>query len=323
MNGNPRVSVILTYFNYKDYLPAAIASVMAQTYANLELVVVDDCDPDAPSLDIKSLIGGDAHGKVVQHDQNQGLPAARNTGVANSTGELLVVMDSDDLLAPTFVEETVQELLDQQLDGVYTQVQTFGDRDYLWSPDCSLLNLLVGNPGPATFLMRRAVFDSVGGYKSHLPLNSDHDFWIEAIARGFRFSRLQKPLYLYRKHSQSLSAIHRDTRWSAVPTLYDEHKNLYDKHAKELLSHREKQYRQLEYEYDMLWQGWHQADQASRLVHARYEAAEGRIRLANLILDNIVSRAVLAVYRKLRDWTRRAQSRSLVSKRREFADSGS
>src|SRR6185369_12123951 len=120
-----------------------------------------------------------ANAKVVRHPSNQGLPTARNTGAAASDGELLVFMDSDDVLEPTFVEETVRELTAHDLDVVYTLVQTFGDRDYIWTPDCSLLSLLAGNPGPATFLMKRAVFDAAGGYKPHLPLNSDHDLWIE------------------------------------------------------------------------------------------------------------------------------------------------
>jgi glycosyltransferase involved in cell wall biosynthesis len=292
--------VILTYFNYRDYLPASIASVQSQTYGNVELIVVDDCGPDLLPLDIGSLLAGHSNAKVVHHPHNLGLPVARNTGIANSTGDLLVIMDSDDLLAPTFIEETVQALVTQELDGVYTLVQTFGARDYLWTPDCSLLNLLVGNPGPATFLMRRQVFDAVGCYKAHLPLNSDHDFWIEIAKRGFKFSRLDRPLYLYRKHARSLSSVHRDARWSAVPTLYDDHKELYDTHVKELLALRERQYRQLEHEYDKLWQGWYRADQASRVVHARYEAAESRIRFANMILQNIALQPVLWAYRKLR-----------------------
>jgi glycosyltransferase involved in cell wall biosynthesis len=302
MHANPRVSVVLTYFNYRDFLPAAIASVKAQTYANLELIVVDDCAPEAMP-GIEQFADGGFTSKVVRHDYNQGLPVARNSGVAHATGELLVIMDSDDLLERTFVERTVRTLLDCAVDGVYTHVQTFGDRNYLWTPDCSLFNLLVGNPGPATFLMKREVFDAVGGYKSHLPLNSDHDFWISAVAHGFQFARLDEPLYLYRKHAQSLSAIHRQARWSAVPTLYDEHKELYDKHAKDLLTLREMQYRQLEYEYDRVWQGWHRADEESRLVHQRYEEAQNRIRFANLILENAAFRGLLWAYRTLRNWT--------------------
>lgn len=302
MDSLPRVSVILTFFNYRDYLPASIASVQAQTYENVELIVVDDSGPDLAPLDLDRLVAGQANARVVSHPENLGLPAARNTGIANSSGDLLVIMDSDDLLAPTFIEETVQELLSRELDGVYTLVQTFGDRSYLWTPDCSLLNLLVGNPGPATFLMRRQVFDAVGCYKPHLPLNSDHDFWIEIAKREFKFCRLNKPLYLYRKHSRSLSAVHRDARWSAVPTLYDVHKELYDKQVKELLALRERQYRQLECDYDELWQEWCRTDQASREVHARYEASENRIRFANKILDNFALQPVLWAYRRFRAW---------------------
>src|SRR5688572_24093435 len=92
----PRVSAIIPNYNYAYYLPRAIDSVLAQTYPHVEIVVVDDGSTDNSETVLKS------YGGRIRwlRQQNQGVAAARNHGVRETTGELVAFLDADDLWLP-------------------------------------------------------------------------------------------------------------------------------------------------------------------------------------------------------------------------------
>ena len=93
----PLVSIIVPVYNRKDLLPRTLASVINQTYKNLEIIVVDDGSSD----DIKSVVDSfnDARIKYVRHTENKGLPSARNTGLKTASGDFIAFLDSDDEIA--------------------------------------------------------------------------------------------------------------------------------------------------------------------------------------------------------------------------------
>ena len=97
-----RVSVIIPIFKVEDYIERCLLSVLRQDYDNLELILVDDCSPDrsaAIAREILSRGGGIASAaKIVTHERNGGLSAARTTGIRAATGDLLYFLDSDDEL---------------------------------------------------------------------------------------------------------------------------------------------------------------------------------------------------------------------------------
>src|SRR2546427_8430018 len=92
----PRVSVVVTTYNHRAYVGAAIASALAQTFADREVVVVDDGSTDGTAAIVASF--GDRIRSIRQ--ENQGVAAARNTGVLNARGELVAFLDGDDLWEP-------------------------------------------------------------------------------------------------------------------------------------------------------------------------------------------------------------------------------
>ena len=99
---NPLVSVIVPVYNVERYVDECLASIRAQTYANLEILVVEDCSTDG-SLQALTPHLDDPRVRLIRHGKNGGLSAARNTGIEAATGEYVMFVDSDDLVDATLV----------------------------------------------------------------------------------------------------------------------------------------------------------------------------------------------------------------------------
>ena len=266
MSDLPLVSIIVPYFDFADYLSEAVASAHAQTYENIEIVVVDDCSPIRPAEEIisQSLF---RNLKVIRHDCNQGAAAARNTGVLSSNGSLIVALDSDDRLAPTFVEKTVKALHSTNLGGIYTQVEIFGTQESLWIPEINLLNVMTAQPGPPSFLYRREVFDSVGGYRAGL-YHADAEFWLSILKKGWEFQRIEEPLFRYRKHGRNSSTANRT---SEVASLAGVHRDLYVEDLEAVLQALEEKYWRAKDEFQALAEGFAQLKRSRDAEHEQLE----------------------------------------------------
>jgi len=92
----PRVSVVIPCYNGKRFISDAIESVLRQTWEDFELVIVDDGSVDT-SVDIIKRYLRDDRVRLIQHDSNRGIAAARNTGIQNATGDYIGFLDQDDL----------------------------------------------------------------------------------------------------------------------------------------------------------------------------------------------------------------------------------
>ena len=91
------ISVIIPVYKVEEYLPKCLDTVLAQTYGNLEVILVDDGSPDNCGKICGEYAVKDSRIKVI-HQDNMGLSGARNTGIDNSTGEYLMFVDSDDYI---------------------------------------------------------------------------------------------------------------------------------------------------------------------------------------------------------------------------------
>lgn len=192
------ISILMPYYRLGDFLEEAVESVKAQTYENWELIVVDDCSPEKPAQEVLSK-EKDPRIHIFRHDSNRGAYAARNTAASKSRGEFLVPLDSDDLLAPSYLEKTLNAALETGASAVYSQVKYFGNSDFIYVPSTDLGEIFSGHYPCNTLLMKREVYETVGGYKE-IRLVEDTEFWISAIESGFKFAFIPEPLYLYRSH---------------------------------------------------------------------------------------------------------------------------
>lgn len=229
-NNGPLVSILMPYYKFGNLLKDAVNSVLGQTYSNWELVIVDDCAPEEPA---EKVLGEtrDPRVKIFRHEKNMGSGTARNTAASHSSGSLFIPLDSDDLLAPTYIEKTVAALADSSADAVYTDVQIFGMNESVYQPSTDLCDIFAGHYPHNTLLLRREVFESAGGYKD-IESIVDTEFWISVIELGTKFTHIKEPLYLYRRHAQSLC--------QTKPTLGRDFYKVLLLHYRSMLPHLEK-----------------------------------------------------------------------------------
>ena len=123
-----KVSVIITAFNVEDYIVSAVNSVVSQTLKDVEIVVVDDCSTDKTGALVESLAALDRRIRVIRHAENKSVMIARKTGVDAATGEYILFLDGDDMLAPNACEEAYQTAKNEQVDVLQFDTKLFSDR---------------------------------------------------------------------------------------------------------------------------------------------------------------------------------------------------
>jgi len=208
LDRSSKVSIVLPTHNGSRYLRQSIESCLAQSYDNLELIVVDDGSAE----DIRGLVGEftDPRLRFVRKEPNQGLPAALNTGFELASGAYLTWTSDDNYYQPDAIERLLRFLQRHPAFGfVYSSVYIVDDRQ----PGRPIktrralppADLKRQNSVGACFLYRREVYESVGLYNSDAVLVEDYDYWVRVASR-FRMQRLLAPLYYYRYHDKSLTS---------------------------------------------------------------------------------------------------------------------
>ncbi len=201
----PRVSVIIPTYNRAATLPRAVASVLGQTMADLELLVVDDGDDGT-----EELVAGfrDARLRYVRNTGRKSISAARNLGIRLSRAPLVAFQDSDDEWLPRKLEVQTARLrsLPDRVGLVYCARWRVGldgrvSKDYptiVAAADDAFRRVLDPRVriGPQTLLVRREVFEAVGGFDEDLRAVEDREFYVRA-ARAFRFDYVPELLVRY------------------------------------------------------------------------------------------------------------------------------
>lgn len=124
----PVISVITASYNYENYISDAIKSVLAQTFSDWELIIVDDASSDN-SVDIIKQFLGDNRIKLICNDTNKGLAETLKTGLKHSTGEWIAFLESDDMLTPDCLEKRLQHK--DKADVIFNDVNIIGETQWL------------------------------------------------------------------------------------------------------------------------------------------------------------------------------------------------
>jgi hypothetical protein len=198
----PTLSIVIPVYNGADFLPGAVASILAQGWEAPELIVVDDGSEDAIEEAVRAL---PIEARLFRQS-NCGPAEARNRGIRNTTGELIAFLDVDDLWPQGRLAAMLDELeRHPDLEVVQGHAQVFRWRDRGGEMD------YIGNPGEAfrhsvaAGLFRRAVFDRVGLFDPDLRYSEDVDWFNRAGERGVRIGWLPMVTLLVQRHDRNMT----------------------------------------------------------------------------------------------------------------------
>lgn len=199
----PLVSIIMPAYKAVSTISEAIESVLAQTYKNFELVIVDDCSPDRTVQIVQAYILKDKRIKLIQKFTNEGVAEARNTGLDNAQGEFVAFLDSDDKWAEDKLEKQLAVLKERNdVDVVYGSYYRFNSNGVKNVVKVSTLldkiELLKGNPiGNLTAIYNFKKYPEIRQKKIG---HEDYLFWLEIFnsSADVKGIGIQEPIAYYR-----------------------------------------------------------------------------------------------------------------------------
>ncbi len=209
-----KVTAVIPTYNRCEYVQEAIDSILAQTFRDYEIIVVDDGSTDGTREALP-----DRYGERIRYmwQTNQGESSARNQALTLATGQYIAFLDSDDLWLPDKLTKQVA-LLEQRPDigAAFCQAWIINEHGQrltasplgvgLADEQLSLENLCLDNHvvGPSTSLIRRSVLDRIGGFDVQIRYGEDWDLWLR-IAAEHRLVTIPEPLASLRRHQGSQS----------------------------------------------------------------------------------------------------------------------
>jgi glycosyltransferase involved in cell wall biosynthesis len=255
-----KASIVITCYNLGAYLEEALESALGQTYADYEVVLIDDGSTDQATIDLLNRLLPHPRLRVLR-TPNQGVARARNYGIEMATGAYILPLDADDRILPDYLARAVR-ILDQRPEAGFVgcHYRTFGERVEEYTPkDYCLPDLLVENVVPICSLFRRECWRKTGGYCSDLNGMEDWDLWLGILGQGYTGVVVPKILFEYRirQHSNITQIREPEVYQQRLQLLYQRHRQLYSVQIYDVLSYKDHLFaRQLTYN-NWLEQQWH------------------------------------------------------------------
>ncbi len=197
----PLVSIPMALYNQGHYLEGALRSIFAQTLTDWEVVIINDGSTDNSLRIAKDLLKkyNDPRMRIISK-ANEGLPKTRTRGMLETTAQYICQLDSDDFIAPEYLERAVAILeTEPDVGWVTPKSLMFGGSNHLvWFWEYDFVFSLIKCPSPALALFRRSMWEEVGGYRDDMPCREDWEFWIRAGEHGWRGKTMDEVMFLYR-----------------------------------------------------------------------------------------------------------------------------
>jgi glycosyltransferase involved in cell wall biosynthesis len=249
-----KISVIIPCYNHGKYVEEAIQSVLNQSYEQVEVIVVNDGSTDAfTNTLLESLT---LPKTTILTTSNNGLSAARNTGIAHSSGELVCCLDADDKYHPDFLKKGADILLqdkDQQYGMVTAWVQFFGSSSVMWKTKGHNIDGFesffqgVRNNLHSSSMFRKACWENAHGFDENMIQGyEDWDFWLKIFSDGFHCYCIEEPLIFYRQQEESMVTRADEVRPMLLEKMYTKHLDFYRDNLVPILLERDWEVRRLE-----------------------------------------------------------------------------
>jgi glycosyltransferase involved in cell wall biosynthesis len=206
----PKVSVVITAYNSMAYLPETLESVLKQTFADFEVLIIDDGSSDHIGQWASELV--EPRVRLISQE-NQGVGVARSTGITHAQGEYVAFLDGDDVWEPTKLEKQVRCLDENPKLGLVHTWLAGIDRHS--KPTGRIMGSHIEGEvwqqiieknmvACSSAMVRRSCFETVGVFDKNLRFAEDWDMWIRLAAR-YPFAVIKEPLVGYREHPNSKS----------------------------------------------------------------------------------------------------------------------
>jgi glycosyltransferase involved in cell wall biosynthesis len=201
----------MSVFNGEQYLVESIESILRQSFADFEFLIIDDGSTDRSGSIIASF--DDTRIRLISR-ANRGLTASLNEGIKAAKGEFIARQDADDISLPTRLEREVEYLDHHPTVGMVGTNYVIIDAEggllretslFTHPADLALAQMVYNQFGHGSVMIRRAVLDVVGGYNAHVGHVEDHDLFCR-IGSVCELANLAEPLYLWRQTSTGVSS---------------------------------------------------------------------------------------------------------------------
>ncbi|MGL5236319.1 MAG: glycosyltransferase family 2 protein [Empedobacter falsenii] len=202
------VSIITPCYNSEKYIADTYNSIKSQTYTNWEWIIVDDCSSDKSGEIIQSF--NDNRIKLIIQSKNQGAAYSRNLALNKAQGRFITFLDSDDLWLPNFLETTINYLIENNEELVYSSYKRVDENlkpllaDFIAVDKVDRNRILYNCPIP----MLTSVYDSKRIGKIPVPdveLREDHAMWIDLLGKIKYARAINESLAIYRIRNNSVS----------------------------------------------------------------------------------------------------------------------
>jgi glycosyltransferase involved in cell wall biosynthesis len=200
----PAISIVVPCYNGARFIDQLMATLAAQTCRDFETIIVDDGSNEETRAKLDSL---DPSLVRVIHQANQGPGAARNTGLEAARAEIVLALDCDDQLEPSYLAETVPVLQAAPADVGFllTYERMSGLRQGVEKHYFKFFDQLFTNRVPSCLMMRKEAWRKAGGYDAAMREGyEDWEFTISLAAAGYRCVVVPKPLFIYRVSNEGL-----------------------------------------------------------------------------------------------------------------------
>ncbi len=253
---NPLISVVIPCFNDGVYLPETISKLTLQTEQSFEIIIVNDGSTDTHTLEVLNQFATQENITVL-HKENGRMSSARNHGVKYAKGKFIAALDADDYFDSSFFKQAVDILNIEPTTAVVTSyIKYFGNKTGTSKPrGGNAFNFLFSNQCPACAMVRKEVWDQVGGYDESMKLGyEDWEFYIRITKLNLVVHLIPEYLLYYRQTNKS--TLKNDThpnRAQLIEYIVEKHKDWYATCLTKLINDKQVIYTESRIAFATIW----------------------------------------------------------------------